>query len=78
MTDRSTTKQMTWGEGGLAAVMAAFAVFALLVAANAHTQAYAFHAYVFSASAVAAGKKTRNSSSSFRRLVKKFFTRPAM
>ena len=54
MTDRSTTKQMTWGEGGLAAVMAAFAVFALLVAANAHTQAYAFHAYVFSASAVAA------------------------
>ncbi len=54
MTDRSTTKQMTWGEGGLAAVMAAFAVFALLIAANAHTQAYAFHAYVFSASAVAA------------------------
>jgi len=54
MTDRSTMKQMTWGEGGLAAVMAAFAVFALLVAANAHTQAYAFHAYVFSASAVAA------------------------
>jgi cytochrome c oxidase cbb3-type subunit 1 len=54
MTDRSTNKQMTWGEGGLAAVMAAFAVFALLIAANAHTQAYAFHAYVFSASAVAA------------------------
>ena len=54
MTDRSTIKQMTWGEGGLAAVMAAFAVFALLIAANAHTQAYAFHAYVFSASAVAA------------------------
>ena len=54
MTDRSTTKQMTWGEGGLAAVMAAFAVFALLIAANAHTQAYAFHAFVFSASAVAA------------------------
>ena len=54
MTDRSTIKQMTLGEGGLAAVMAAFAVFALLIAANAHTQAYAFHAYVFSASAVAA------------------------
>ena len=54
MTDRSTIKQMTWGEGGLVAVMAAFAVFALLIAANAHTQAYAFHAYVFSASAVAA------------------------
>ena len=54
MTDRSTIKQMTWGEGGLAAVMAAFAVFALLIAANAHTQAYAFHAFVFSASAVAA------------------------
>ena len=54
MTDRSTMKQMTWGEGGLAAVMAAFAVFALLIAANAHTQAYAFHAFVFSASAVAA------------------------
>ena len=54
MTNRSTIKQMTWGEGGLVAVMAAFAVFALLIAANAHTQAYAFHAYVFSASAVAA------------------------
>ncbi len=54
MTDRSTNKQMTWGEGGLAAVMAVFAIFALLVAANAHTQAYAFHAYVFSASGVAA------------------------
>ena len=47
-------KKMTWGEGGLALVMAALAILSLVVAAKAYTAAYAFHAYLFAAASVAA------------------------
>ncbi|MFG1427461.1 cytochrome-c oxidase, cbb3-type subunit I [Roseixanthobacter glucoisosaccharinicivorans] len=49
-----TTKSMTFGEVGLLVVFSFFAFFAVVVAAKAHTSAYAFHAFVFAAASVAA------------------------
>ncbi|MFG1421969.1 cytochrome-c oxidase, cbb3-type subunit I [Roseixanthobacter liquoris] len=49
-----TTKSMTFGELGLLIVFSLFAFFAVVVAAKAHTSAYAFHAFVFAAASVAA------------------------
>jgi len=40
-------KWMTFGEGGTALALAALAILSLLIAANAHTSEYAFHAYLF-------------------------------
>ena len=51
-------KSMTIGEGGSALVFAALALLSLLVAANAHTPEYAFHAYLFAAASVAAATAT--------------------
>ncbi|HQS10940.1 MAG TPA: cbb3-type cytochrome c oxidase subunit I, partial [Xanthobacteraceae bacterium] len=48
------TKRMTFGESGLLIVFSFFAFFAVVVAAKAHTSAYAFHAFVFAAASVAA------------------------
>ncbi|MFG1412591.1 cytochrome-c oxidase, cbb3-type subunit I [Xanthobacter sp. VTT E-85241] len=48
------TKRMTFGETGLLIVFSLFAFFAVVVAAKAHTSAYAFHAFVFAAASVAA------------------------
>jgi cytochrome c oxidase cbb3-type subunit I len=47
-------KTMTLGEGGLALVFVALAFLAIVVAANAYTPAYAFHAYLFTAASIAA------------------------
>jgi len=44
---------MRFGEYGLIAVFAAFAFFSIVVAAKAHTAAYAFHAYLFAAASIA-------------------------
>ncbi|MFG1399061.1 cytochrome-c oxidase, cbb3-type subunit I [Roseixanthobacter pseudopolyaromaticivorans] len=49
-----TTKSMTFGEVGLLVVFSFFAFFSVVVAAKAHTSAYAFHAFVFAAASVAA------------------------
>lgn len=46
-------KRMTIGEAGSAIVFAAFALLCVVVAAKAWTSAYAFHAYLFAAGAVA-------------------------
>jgi cytochrome c oxidase cbb3-type subunit 1 len=47
-------KTMTLGEGGLALAFVALAFLAIVVAANAYTPAYAFHAYLFTAASIAA------------------------
>ena len=47
-------KSMTIGEGGSALAFVALALLSLLVAANAHTPEYAFHAYLFAAASGAA------------------------
>ena len=47
-------KTMTIGEGGSAIALAALAFLSLIVAANAHTPEYAFHAYLFVIGSVAA------------------------
>ncbi|MFS8037315.1 cytochrome-c oxidase, cbb3-type subunit I [Xanthobacter sp. AM11] len=47
-------KSLRFGEAGLLVVFAAFAFFAIVVAAKAHTPEYAFHAYVFAAASIAA------------------------
>ncbi len=62
------TKQMTTSEMGLAIVAAVFALFALVVAAKAHTPEYAFHAAIF---AIAAG-------ASVFAIANRYFDRPAM
>ncbi len=46
-------KRMTIGEGGTAAVLAALALFSIIVAANAWEAEYAFHAYLFAAASIA-------------------------
>jgi cytochrome c oxidase cbb3-type subunit 1 len=48
-----TGKRMTFGEGGSAVALAALALFSIVVAAGAHTSAYAFHAYLFAAASAA-------------------------
>jgi cytochrome c oxidase cbb3-type subunit I len=48
---------MTTGEMGSALAFAALAFFSILVAAQAHTPEYAFHAYLFAAASVAAAFK---------------------
>jgi cytochrome c oxidase cbb3-type subunit I len=47
-------KKLTFGEGGSALAFAAGAVLSIVVAVNAYTPAYAFHAYLFAAAGVAA------------------------
>ena len=47
-------KWMTFGEGGSAFALAALAILSIVVAANAYTPEYAFHAYLFAAGSVAA------------------------
>ncbi|WP_394117129.1 cytochrome-c oxidase, cbb3-type subunit I [Xanthobacter lutulentifluminis] len=47
-------KSLRFGEAGLMVVLAAFAFFAIIVAAKAYTPAYAFHAYIFAAASIAA------------------------
>jgi cytochrome c oxidase cbb3-type subunit 1 len=47
-------KTMTLGEGGLALTFVALAFLAIVIAANAYTPAYAFHAYLFTAASIAA------------------------
>ena len=42
-------KSMTFGEAGTAMAFAVLAFLSLLIAAQAHTAEYAFHAYLFSA-----------------------------
>ncbi|QRG07441.1 cytochrome-c oxidase, cbb3-type subunit I [Xanthobacter dioxanivorans] len=44
---------MRFGEAGLLVVFAAFAFFAIVVAAKAYTPEYAFHAYLFAAASIA-------------------------
>jgi len=44
---------MTIGEGGLALAFAALALVSIVIAANAYTAEYAFHAYIFAAASVA-------------------------
>ncbi|MFG1345655.1 cytochrome-c oxidase, cbb3-type subunit I [Xanthobacter autotrophicus DSM 431] len=44
---------MRFGEAGLMVVFAAFALFAIVVAAKAYTPEYAFHAYLFAAASIA-------------------------
>ena len=46
-------KTMTLGEGGTALAFVALAVNAVIIAANAHTPEYAFHAWLFAAGSVA-------------------------
>ena len=46
-------KYMTFGEGGTAIAFAALGAGALLIAANAHTPEYAFHAYLSAAASIA-------------------------
>ena len=54
MTDIAVPKKcMTFGEGGTAIAFAALAVATLLIAANAHTAEYAFHAYLSAAASIA-------------------------
>jgi cytochrome c oxidase cbb3-type subunit I len=48
------SKTMTIGEGGSALAFAAGAVLCLVIAINAYTPTYAFHAYLFAAAGVAA------------------------
>ena len=47
-------KAMTLGEGATALAFVALAIVSLLVAANAYTPEYAFHAYLFAAASAAA------------------------
>ena len=47
-------KYMTFGEGGLAAALSVLAFISIVIAANAYTPEYAFHAYLFTAASVAA------------------------
>ncbi|MBX6425916.1 MAG: cytochrome-c oxidase, cbb3-type subunit I [Variibacter sp.] len=51
---RAISKSMTVGEAGTATVFAALAFLSIIVAAKAHTPAYAFHAYLFAAASVGA------------------------
>jgi cytochrome c oxidase cbb3-type subunit I len=60
-------KSMTIGEGGAALAFVALALLSVFVAANAHTSAYAFHAYLFAAASVAAAFK----------IVSQYYDRPA-
>jgi cytochrome c oxidase cbb3-type subunit I len=60
-------KSMTIGEGGSALAFVALALLSVFVAANAHTSAYAFHAYLFAAASVAAAFK----------IVSQYYDRPA-
>ena len=54
MTDITASRKcMTFGEGGTAITFAALAIFTLLIAANAHTPEYAFHAYLSAAASIA-------------------------
>ena len=55
----SSSKSMTFGEGGAATAFIALAFLSLIIAANAYTQAYAFHAYLFAAASVAAAFASR-------------------
>lgn len=50
----SPAKRMTIGEAGSAIAFAALALGCIVIAAKAHTAAYAFHAYLFAAGSVAA------------------------
>ncbi|WP_393979838.1 cytochrome-c oxidase, cbb3-type subunit I [Xanthobacter nonsaccharivorans] len=50
---RPPAKSMRFGEAGLMVVFAAFALFAIVVAAKAYTPEYAFHAYLFAAASIA-------------------------
>src|SRR5262249_35086541 len=47
-------KTMTFGEGGSAIAFVALAILSIVVAANAYTPEYGFHAYLFAAGSVAA------------------------
>ena len=47
-------KSMTLGEGGSALVLVVLAALSIMIAANAHTPEFAFHAYLFAAGSVAA------------------------
>jgi cytochrome c oxidase cbb3-type subunit I len=60
-------KSMTIGEGGSALAFVALSLLSVFVAANAHTSAYAFHAYLFTAASVAAAFK----------IVSHYYDRPA-
>ena len=60
-------KSMTIGEGGSALAFAALALLSVVVAANAHTPEYAFHAYLFAAAGAAAAFK----------IVSRYYDRPA-
>src|SRR3954467_6783571 len=48
-----TRKTMTFGEGGTAIAFVALALLCIVIAANAHTAEYGFHAYLFAAGSVA-------------------------
>jgi cytochrome c oxidase cbb3-type subunit 1 len=48
-----SAKAMTFGEGGLAFALAVLAFVSIVVAAQAYTNEYAFHAYLFAAASVA-------------------------
>jgi len=60
-------KSMTIGEGGSTLAFAALALLSVVVAANAYTPEYAFHAYLFAAAGVAAAFK----------IVARYYDRPA-
>src|ERR1041384_3561314 len=47
-------KPMTFGEGGSAAAFTALAFLCLIIGAKAYTQEYAFHAFLFAISSIAA------------------------
>jgi cytochrome c oxidase cbb3-type subunit I len=47
-------KSMTLGEGGSALVLVVLGMLSILIAANAHTPEFAFHAYLFAAGSAAA------------------------
>ena len=51
---RPSTKSMTEGEFGLSIILSALAFAALIISAKAYTQAYAFHAALFSAASAIA------------------------
>ena len=62
MTDITIPKKcMTFGEGGTAIAFAALSISALLIAANAHTPEYAFHAYLSAAASMAVVFRHRQS-----------------
>jgi cytochrome c oxidase cbb3-type subunit 1 len=64
---KAVQKSMTTAEAGSALAFAALALVSILIAAQAHTPEYAFHAYLFAAASAAAVFK----------IVDRYFDRPA-